>query len=51
MLSYGSVPGLIRYPDTHVRVAELVDAEGLNPSGGKPPYGFKPRPGHVNHAS
>ena len=24
----------------------MADAEGLNPSGGRPPYGFDPRPGH-----
>ena len=25
----------------------MADAEGLNPSGGKPPCGFESRPGHV----
>ena len=28
----------------------MADAEGLNPSGGKPPCGFESRPGHVEKA-
>ena len=29
---------------------EMADAEGLNPSGPKGPYGFESRPGHRKHS-
>src|SRR5688500_11148554 len=35
-----------RRPGSPARVAELADAEGLNPSGPEGPCGVEPRPGH-----
>src|SRR5690606_38522331 len=39
-------PGRLSTVAPPARVAQLADAEGLNPSGAPAPCGFDPRPGH-----